>query len=233
MWTQKVAHKYGYMIVPHRIDRRAATTHRRAVDHIIVYQRGVVQQLDRRCSAQHLVRHRAEKPGAQHHYYGADKLALSLQIVGNHVIHQRIGRGQLFGYERIEPVNVGCYFLSYFSRMSILRRKFTNFSRHYDRFPLQTFKSPMSTAGYSGLHGLYRHLYSYLQPYRCLVYRIRYARFPSLGIAKNQGAHRLPLIGRRAMPTPLFAALFIPLFAPYSHLIQSRFATKRISLYNK
>lgn len=79
MWKQKVAHKYRYMIIPHGVDRRTTTTYRRTVNNIIVYKRSIVQQLDRCRSTQHLVRHRPEKPGTQHHYNGTDKFALAFR----------------------------------------------------------------------------------------------------------------------------------------------------------
>ena len=137
--NKKVAHKYRYMIIPHGVDRRTATTYRRTVNNIIVYKRSIVQQFDRCRSTQHLVRHRPEKPSTQHHYNGTDKFALAFQIISNHVIHQWIRRGQLVCYERVEPVNVGSYFLSYFFEDVHIAPQIYEFFAALQTFSAQTF----------------------------------------------------------------------------------------------
>ncbi len=76
------------MIIPHRVDGGAVTAGLGLIHHVVVDKRGVVKQLHSRCCRKYGVGNRPEQLGTEHHYDGADELALALQIVLDYLVHQ-------------------------------------------------------------------------------------------------------------------------------------------------
>ncbi len=104
---EEVADQDGYVIVPHGVDCGLVAAELGFVDHVIMNQRCVVEELDGGCGVEHALRDGAEHARAQHHDDGTDLLALGGEVRVNHFVHQRVVGGKARTYQVVETREVG------------------------------------------------------------------------------------------------------------------------------
>ena len=92
--NKKVAYQHGNMVVPHGIHRRRIAPRARLVYNIVVNKRGVMQHLYSRGTGNSGLGHLSQQLRAKQHKHRAYLLPISLQIVFDNLIHQRVGRMQ-------------------------------------------------------------------------------------------------------------------------------------------
>ncbi len=102
-----VAHEHGNVVVPNAVDGGRTATLLATVDDIIVNERGIVQQLDRGCSIEHLAGDTAKELAAEQYQDGPDLLALGVQVLGDDGVGQRaVAVEQHIGDELVQLVEL-------------------------------------------------------------------------------------------------------------------------------
>lgn len=91
---QVVARKHSHLVVEHGVNRKLSATLGTLVDHVVVHQAGVVEQLQRHGRVESLQARPAVELGREQHQDGAHHLPAPLTDVFYHTVQQRIGAGE-------------------------------------------------------------------------------------------------------------------------------------------
>ncbi|MNJ52294.1 hypothetical protein D3C77_476230 [compost metagenome] len=108
---EEVAHQYARRIAPESIGRRAAATHAGHVDHVVVQQRGGVQEFDDRRKQTQLIALMPQRAAAEQHEQGAQTLAARRGDIVPDLFHQRNARGQLLANDAVDSGKIVGHYL--------------------------------------------------------------------------------------------------------------------------
>ena len=130
------------MVVPKAVDGFGATAGDGVVDHVVVDELGVVEQLHGHGSANHILVDGAKQFRRQEDHHRPNLLSLLLKIVLHYLVHQLIGRAQSVRNQGIKLLEFGRKGLADGLKLTHVREKFSaNLRKLYGKTVKYTGKS--------------------------------------------------------------------------------------------